>query len=214
MLQTNNLSYAYNRSTELQFPNINCQRGEHCLLLGASGCGKTTLLHLLGGLLSPKSGTVQVNDTILGKLSTAQLDKFRGKEIGIIFQRAHFVKSLTVEENLLLAQQLAGVSPNKQRIKELLGRLNIAHKIGAKTNNLSQGEQQRVAIARAIVNQPTIILADEPTSALDDTNAAQVVQLLTEQAAAVNATLLVVTHDNRLKGQFAQQILLQPQIGN
>lgn len=212
MLQTNNLSYAYNRSTELTFPNINCQRGEHCLLLGASGCGKTTLLHLLGGLLSPKAGTVQVNDTILGQLSTAQLDKFRGKEIGIIFQQSHFVRALTVEENLLLAQQLAGVQPNKTRIRELLERLNIVHKLRAKTSNLSQGEQQRVAIARAIVNQPAVILADEPTSALDDQNTEQVIQLLTEQAEAVNATLLVVTHDNRLKGRFAQQILLQPQL--
>lgn len=212
MLQTKNLSYDYNAATRLTFPDIHCQDGEHCLLLGASGCGKTTLLHLLGGLLSPKEGTVQVNDTILSQLSMAQLDKFRGKEIGIIFQKSHFVRALTVEENLLLAQQLAGVQPNKQRIEELLGRLNIQHKIKAKTSALSQGEQQRVAIARALVNQPAVILADEPTSALDDVNTEQVIQLLTEQATAVNATLLVVTHDNRLKGRFAKQILLQPQI--
>ena len=90
----------------------------------------------------------------------------------------------------------------------MLERLNVGHKLQASTNELSQGEQQRVAIARALVNQPTIILADEPTSALDDTNCEEVIRLLEEEASAVNATLLVVTHDGRLKERFDKQILL------
>jgi len=208
MLQTENLSFSYRGSSALNFPDINCQKGEQWLLLGQSGSGKTTLLHLLGGLLSPSSGTVKVGDTVLKKLSTAQLDKFRGKHIGIIFQKAHFIRALTVEENLQLAQKLAGVPISKTRIKELLDRLNVGHKLKSKPNKLSQGEQQRVAIARALVNQPTIILADEPTSALDDTNCEEVIQLLEEEAAAVGATLLVVTHDARLKERFKQQISL------
>ena len=208
MLQTENLSFSYKGSSALNFPDIHCQKGEQWLLLGQSGSGKTTLLHLLGGLLSPSSGTVKVGDTILKKLSTAQLDKFRGKHIGIIFQKAHFIRALTVEENLQLAQKLAGVPISKTRIKELLDRLNVGHKLKSKPNKLSQGEQQRVAIARALVNQPTIILADEPTSALDDTNCEEVIQLLEEEAAAVGATLLVVTHDARLKERFKQQISL------
>jgi len=208
MLQTENLSFSYKGSSALNFPDIHCQKGEQWLLLGQSGSGKTTLLHLLGGLLSPSSGTVKVGDTILKKLSTAQLDKFRGKHIGIIFQKAYFIRALTVEENLQLAQKLAGVPISKTRIKELLDRLNVGHKLKSKPNNLSQGEQQRVAIARALVNQPTIILADEPTSALDDTNCEEVIQLLEEEAAAVGATLLVVTHDARLKERFKQQISL------
>ena len=208
MLQTENLKFSYTGANTLAFPDISCQKGEQWLLLGQSGSGKTTLLHLLGGLLSPTEGMVKVGDTNLKKLSTAELDKFRGKHIGIIFQKAHFVSALSVEENLKLAQQLAGLSINTARIKELLNRLNVGHKIYSKTNELSQGEQQRVAIARALVNQPTIILADEPTSALDDTNCEEVIQLLEEQAAAVNATLLVVTHDGRLKERFEKQILL------
>lgn len=212
MLRTQNLSFTYNKENQLTFPDIECQSGEHCLLLGQSGCGKTTLLHLLGGLRSPQKGIIQVNNTILSNLSTAQLDKFRGKEIGIIFQQSHFVRALTVEENLILAQQLAGVKIDKQRIKTLLERLNIGYKIRSKTDSLSQGEQQRVAIARALVNQPAVILADEPTSALDDENTEQVIQLLQEQALAVNATLLVVTHDNRLKGRFSKQIILEKQV--
>ena len=151
MLQTDNLQFSYTGTNTISFPDINCQKGEQWLLLGQSGSGKTTLLHLLGGLLSPTEGMVQVGDTILKKLSTAELDKFRGKHIGIIFQKAHFVRALSVEENLKLAQQLAGLSINTARIKELLDRLNVGHKLHAKTNELSQGEQQRVAIARALV---------------------------------------------------------------
>ena len=206
MLQTNQLHFSYTGAQTLTFPDFTCKKGEQWLLLGQSGSGKTTLLHLLGGLLSPTKGYVKIGDTDLKSLSTAALDKFRGKNVGIIFQKAHFVKSLTVQENLILAQQLAGVAIDKQRIADLLNRLNVGHKLHAKTNELSQGEQQRVAIARAIVNQPTVILADEPTSALDDDNCEEVIRLLEEQAAAVGATLLVVTHDGRLKERFEKQI--------
>ena len=208
MLQTNQLQFSYTGAQTMTFPDFTCKKGEQWLLLGQSGSGKTTLLHLLGGLLSPTKGEVKVGETSLKSMSTAALDKFRGKHIGIIFQKAHFVRSLTVEENLILAQQLAGVAIDKTRIADLLNRLNVGHKLHAKTNELSQGEQQRVAIARAIVNQPAVILADEPTSALDDENCEEVIRLLEEQAAAVGATLLVVTHDGRLKERFEKQIVI------
>ncbi|MDX1940368.1 MAG: ATP-binding cassette domain-containing protein [Saprospiraceae bacterium] len=208
MLQTSDLHYSYDGKTMLRFPNINCGKGEHWLLLGQSGSGKTTLLHLLGGLLTAKNGMVQVAGTSLEKLSSSALDKYRGKHIGIIFQKSHFVKALTVEENLLLAQQLAGVKINRDRISELLNHLNVGHKLKSKPDRLSQGEQQRVAIARALVNQPDVILADEPTSALDDINCNEVIQLLEHEANAVGATLLVVTHDGRLKERFEKQINL------
>ena len=208
MLKTQDLKYSYDASHSLQFPNINCEKGEHWLLIGQSGCGKTTLLHLLGGLLTPKGGSVTISDTNLNSLGSSKLDHFRGKNIGIIFQKSHFVKSLTVGENLGLAQQLAGVKVDKNRIQELLNRLNLGHKMHSKTSSLSQGEQQRVAIARALINKPAVILADEPTSALDDTNTDEVIKLLEEAASEVNATLLVVTHDNRLKERFKNQINL------
>lgn len=209
MLQTENLTFSYTKATDLCFPDFTCAKAEQVLLLGQSGCGKTTLLHLLGGLLTPKTGKVIIGETDLTKLSGAQADKFRGQNIGIIFQKSHFVNALSVEENLLLAQSLAGQKSDRKRIKELLDRLNIAHKLRSKTNSLSQGEQQRVAIARALVNRPQVILADEPTSALDDKNTAEVIRLLEEQAQAVDATLLVVTHDQRLKDRFSKQISLQ-----
>lgn len=210
MLVTKNLNYTYDNSTALSFPDIECKTGERWLLLGQSGSGKTTLLHLLGGLRTAKDGDVIVNGTSLKGLSQAALDKFRGQNIGIVFQKAHFVRALTVEENLLLAQSLAGQPKDRQRIKVLLERLNVGHKLNSKPDQLSIGEQQRVAIARALVNKPAVILADEPTSALDDVNCDEVIELLEQQAAEENATLLIVTHDGRLKEKFDHQIILNP----
>jgi putative ABC transport system ATP-binding protein len=208
MLQTKDLTFSYNAQHQLHFDDIHCKQGEQWLLLGQSGSGKTTLLHLLGGLLSPKKGKVIVGDTDLTTLSEHAKDKFRGKNIGIIFQNAHFIRSLSVEENLMIAQKLAGLKIDKDHIQQLLDRLNVGHKIKAPTKSLSTGEQQRVAIARALVNKPKIILADEPTSALDDVNCGQVIELIEEVANEVGATLLVVTHDARLSSQFSNQINL------
>lgn len=208
MLATRNLTYQYDTNNRLQFPDIDCGNGEHWLLLGQSGSGKTTLLHLLGGLRSPHQGEVIVGDTALQNLSNNQLDRFRGQHIGIIFQESHFVRSLTVEQNLLLAQALAGLKPDSLRAKELLEHLNIGHKAKSLTGRLSVGERQRAAIARALINRPTVILADEPTSALDDLNCIEVINLIEQEADAVGATLLVVTHDNRLKERFDKQIHL------
>ena len=206
MLKTENLGYAYADSPPLRFPNIECAKGEHWLVLGESGSGKTTLLHLLGGLLSPKEGRIVLGDTEMNQLSSGALDQFRGQHIGIIFQTAHFVQSLSVGDNLALAQSLAGMKVNRERIRELLSRLGLEHKLRSKPSQLSVGEKQRASIARAIINQPAVILADEPTSALDDSNCKQDIELLEEQAQAVDATLLVVTHDARLKDHISHQI--------
>lgn len=210
MLATENLRFSYPSSPqkELSFPNIRCETGEQWLLLGQSGSGKTTFLHLLAGLRTPSAGKIQVNDTVLNQLPAKKLDQFRGRNLGIIFQEAHFVRSLSVSENLKLAQHLAGLSPNLKEIETILEHLNVAHKIHARTSELSIGEQQRVNIARAIINRPSVILADEPTSALDDHNTQKVIQLLRQEAQQANATLLIVTHDNRLKTIFDQQIEL------
>jgi putative ABC transport system ATP-binding protein len=176
--------------------------------LGPSGQGKSTLLHLLAGLLRPEKGQVLINGKDIAVMPDSKLDDYRGQQIGLIFQRNHFMGALTVEENLLLTQKLSGEKQDRKRIWNLLERLNIIHKKDIKPGRLSQGEQQRVAIARALVNRPSVILADEPTSALDDENCLKVLQLLLEQAEEENASLIVVTHDNRLKDKISKQYKL------
>ncbi|MFT4567630.1 MAG: ABC-type lipoprotein export system ATPase subunit [Saprospiraceae bacterium] len=208
MLSTRNLSFQFTGQAALSFPDIDIVEGSHSLIIGPSGCGKTTLLHLLAGLRSPSTGKVTIDKTDLTTLSSGALDQFRGKHIGIVFQTPHFVNALNVYDNIILAPQLSGKKLDRQRVLTILDRLGIREKENKLTEELSIGEQQRVAIARALINQPKIIFADEPTSALDDNNTKAVVDLLIEQATASNATLIVVTHDNRLKDLFSNRIEL------
>lgn len=177
MLTTKDIAFSYKNGTNISFPDISLETASQALILGKSGCGKTTLLHLLGGLLKPQKGTIQLNDIILNQLSGSTLDKVRGQEIGIIFQTPHFIDSLSIKENLYLAQTLAGDKKDLNKIKTLLSELDILEKLNAKTKELSQGQKQRVSIARALINSPQLILADEPTSALDDDNCHAVINL-------------------------------------
>ena len=209
MISTHNLSYKYKGGSDIVFPDVVCEEQDILLILGTSGVGKTTLLHLLGGILSIQKGSVNIAGTEINKLSDAGLDTFRGQNIGIIFQQNHFVDALTVLENVVLAQSLAGKKTDKKAAKQLLDRLNIGHKADKNVRDLSQGEKQRVAIARALINQPKLILADEPTSALDDTNCQEVLDLLHEQAKAAGSALIVVTHDHRFKDKIANRVILQ-----
>ncbi len=208
MLQTSNLSYHYPRGEAIQFPDIECRAGQTHLVLGQSGSGKTTLLNLIAGLLKPKEGSVVIDGESINQLSGTKLDKFRGRNIGLIFQEPHFVQSLTVVENIMLAQKLAGKKPERQKVQELLTQLGIAGKTASRPAQLSSGERQRTAIARAIINKPALLLADEPTSALDDYNCKAVVQLLEELAEKNKSALVVVTHDSRLKSLIENKTTL------
>ena len=206
MLETKNLKFIYEDDSELSFPNINTSK-ENLLILGASGVGKTTFLHLLSGLLKPLEGEIDLIGTPISKLTMSEMDRFRGKNIGIVFQKPHFINSLTVKENLQLAQYISK-KIDKTRISSLLESLGIEDKANKKTLNLSQGEKQRVAIALAIVNSPKLILADEPTSSLDDLNCDKVINLLKNQAAKYKAKLIIITHDYRLKKHFKNTLSL------
>lgn len=207
MIETKNLSFSY-PGLHFKFPDISCSKGEVLLVTGSSGKGKTTLLHLLGGLQQPSSGNIYIDGTDITTMSTSKLDQFRGSKIGIIFQQPHFIASLNILQNLELAPSLANKKVDPATAKQLLEQLSIADQAFKKPSKLSQGQLQRASIARALMNQPSLLLADEPTSSLDDANCEVVANLLAEQASKNNAALIIVTHDQRLKQLFHQIIEL------
>jgi len=207
MIITKDLKFKYNDQASFSFPDIKLAKDENLLIIGNSGIGKTTLLHLLAGLLKSNSGLINLHEQDINNLTQYQMDKFRGQNIGIVFQKPHFVNSLTVKENLQLAQYL-GNKEDKNRVIDILSSLDILDKKNKKPKKLSQGEKQRASIAMAIVNSPKLILADEPTSSLDDENCERVIRLLKKQASEFKAQLIVITHDNRLKKHFKKSIKL------
>ncbi|GAB4037055.1 ABC transporter ATP-binding protein [Spirosoma jeollabukense] len=208
MLATKQLTFEYGPSKQFSFPDVHCANRESLLILGRSGTGKTTFLHLLALLLRPKSGSVVIGQTDLTQLSAAETAAFRAKHLGIVYQKPHFVSALSVLDNLLLSNYLANKPQDKNRARELAAQLGFSEQLGKKTHQLSQGEQQRVSIARAVMNQPDVILADEPTSSLDDENTGRVVTLLREQSEQIGASLIVVTHDQRLKDVIQNRVAL------
>lgn len=202
MISIQSVSHSYENAYNISFKDWEINSGEQWLLLGESGSGKTTLLHILTGILKPAKGEVKIDGTSVYTLSSRELDKFRGRNVGIIFQRPHLIKSLTIAENLVLAQSFAQLPENMQRVSEVLESLGIDAKKNAYPSELSQGQLQRVSIARAVINQPSLLIADEPTSSLDDKNAQAVLELLMQQSGLNQATLVVATHDKRVKDAF------------
>ncbi len=207
MIETKQIKFSYDNQVFFNFPDINLKNGENLLIIGNSGIGKTTLLHILSGLIKSNYGSIKLFGKEITKFSSFQLDKFRRNNIGIVFQKPHFINSLTVKENLQLAQYIANKN-NDELIENVLKNLNILNKSNKMTNELSQGEKQRVSIALSIVNSPKLILADEPTSSLDDDNCSDVIKLLKKQATDYGAQLIVITHDNRLKKHFKKSLEL------
>ncbi|MEO8386596.1 MAG: ATP-binding cassette domain-containing protein [Betaproteobacteria bacterium] len=204
------LKAGYGSRVVVSLPTLQIAKGEHTLLLGPSGCGKTTLLDVLAGIAAPLFGQVNINGTALETLGVSDRDRFRGLHIGVVMQRLHLISALTIHKNLRLAQSLAGVA-DEERISRAVEALGISGKLNCYPRELSQGEAQRVAIARAVVNRPVLILADEPTSALDDANCIAALDLLFEQSVACGATLIVATHDQRIKVRFAHVVPLVAQ---
>ncbi|CAM3625677.1 ATP-binding cassette domain-containing protein [Zobellia roscoffensis] len=209
MVQTDNLTFHYKKAEHrFRFPNIDLKEQESLLILGKSGIGKTTLLHLLAGLLKPASGTLIIDSVEINKLSHSQLDKFRGQNIGLVFQKNHAVRSLNVLDNLKARLFFSGKSINHTVIDSLFEQLDLTEIKKKQINELSEGQLQRLGIAMAVVHNPQVILADEPTSSLDDENCMAVLRLLQQQAEKNQANLIVITHDNRIKSAFKNVITL------
>lgn len=207
MLLSKGIRFQYDELNHFKIADLALSGGEELLILGKSGSGKTTLLNILGGLLPPNEGEVIINGKSIYQLKGAELDKFRGKNIGIIFQKPHLLQPLTVEENIQLANYF-GETEGSITVQDLLQELGMTEKRNSKTYSLSEGEAQRVSIARALANTPSIILADEPTSSLDDENAQSVIQLLKTQTKKLNAVLIIVTHDQRVKEHIANHLVM------
>jgi putative ABC transport system ATP-binding protein len=208
MFALHGVRHAYDGTDVLRVDAWQSGQGEEWLVLGPSGSGKTTLLHVLAAILQPTGGSVVVGGQDLAALKPAELDRFRGRHIGIVLQRLHLVGSLTVMNNLLLAQYLCGAPQDRARARDVLSSLDLGDKTGAFPHQLSFGQAQRVAVARAVVNRPKLLLADEPTSNLDDGRCLQALSMLQDQARACGATLVIATHDQRIKARVANQFVL------
>ncbi len=209
MIKTEELTFYYKQKEHsFSFPNIDLKKQESLIILGESGIGKTTLLHLLSGLLKPASGTIFIDNTNLNSLSANKLDTFRGQNIGLVFQKNHAVRSLNVFENLQARLFFSRKAINTSAIDQLLEELDLIEYKNRKVNELSEGQLQRLGIALSVVHNPKVIFADEPTSSLDDKNCNVVIGLLKKQAEKNNANLVVITHDNRIKSLFSNEMKL------
>jgi len=189
----------------LQGVDVAVSAGEFVVLLGPSGSGKSTLLNILGGLDTPTSGEIRFLDQDLTRADEPTLTRYRRQHVGFVFQFYNLIPSLTARENVALVTDIAD---DPMPADEALRWVGLGERLDHFPAQLSGGEQQRVAIARAVVNRPKLILADEPTANLDDAAAARVVDLLSEQAARHGATLVVATHDARVKGKFRERLEL------
>jgi putative ABC transport system ATP-binding protein len=199
MLRCDGLVFEWKAGHGLRLPDFAAVQGSAVLLLGPSGSGKSTLLALLAGLLTPSEGVVEVAGTKLHLLPRGQRDAWRGAHLGFVPQRLHLSESLSVADNLSLPYIAAGLKVDDARIAALLQRLGLQGLAGRRPHELSVGQAQRVALARALVRHPQVVLADEPTANLDDANSAAVLNLLGEEAVAAGATLVVATHDERVR---------------
>ena len=206
MISVKNLEHRYGSSVVLRVADWTIEAGERCVVLGPSGSGKSTLLHILAGLLRPTTGEVSVFQKNLSVASQKDADRWRGANVGIVLQALHLVGHLDVRGNLRLAQYLAQVPQDDKAVDTALAALGVADKGARKPRELSQGEQQRVAIARAVVNAPRLLLADEPTANLDDEAAERAVGLLMGEADRNEATLVVATHDARVRKYFERSL--------
>lgn len=199
MIKINDISKVYQtedvETLALQHLNLEMNAGEFIAVMGPSGCGKSTLLNMVGMLDIPSSGSYNFDGTEVSRLKEKDRSALRKKSIGFVFQSFNLIDELTVAENieLPLIYQKISTQTRKERVKEVMERLHIAHRAKHFPQQLSGGQQQRVAVCRAIIHEPRLILADEPTGNLDSRNGEEVMRLL-EQLHQEGASILMVTH--------------------
>ena len=188
--------------TVLDVPNFEIAKGEQVSLIGQSGGGKTTLLHLIAGLLVPDSGSIKVAGTELTRLSEQGRDRLRAAAIGYVFQTFNLLPAFSAIENVKLGMTFGQGEPDGARAKDLLARVGLSDRANYRPSQLSVGQQQRVAIARAMAGQPSVLLADEPTANVDAFSAKSVLDLIRITCLEEGVSLLMVTHDMELASTF------------
>ncbi|HEV2694760.1 MAG TPA: ABC transporter ATP-binding protein [Verrucomicrobiae bacterium] len=199
------------RSLEvLRGVDVEIKRGDFVALRGASGTGKSTLLHLIGGLDTPNAGEIVFHGENLSGFSESRLTHFRNRSVGFVFQAYHLLPELTALENVCLTARIARMAAGtaEKRAQELLGRVGLAGRTDHKPTELSGGEQQRVAIARALINEPELLLADEPTGNLDSKTGIEIIELLKSLRTEKNMTLVIATHDEKVAAHAERVIQL------
>ena len=190
--------------------DVEIARGDFVALCGASGTGKSTLLHLLGGLDTPEAGEIFFDGQSVSHFTEGELTHFRNRRVGFVFQAYHLLPELTALENVCLPARVAriGVSTAVRRAEELLGRVGLQGRLDHKPSELSGGEQQRVAIARALINEPELLLADEPTGNLDSHTGGEIIELLKSLRPEKQMTLIIATHDAKVAASAPRVIEL------
>ena len=200
MIQANKINFSYGNLRVLKDLDLQIEKDEFVSIVGASGCGKTTLLQLLGTLEKADSGEIFIDGKIVNKLLDKQLSVFRNQKIGFVFQFHNLLAEFSALENVCLPAFIAGKSKKEaeQKATEILTMLGMENRLSHKPNALSGGEQQRVAVGRALINSPAIILADEPSGNLDSKNAKDLHQLLLKLNQETGQTIVIVTHNDEL----------------
>ena len=213
ILEVTNLCKTYGKGDTmvkaLDNVSFSVEKGELLAIIGPSGSRKSTLLHILGGVDVPTSGSVVINQTDISNLDETALAIFRRRQIGLIYQFYNLIPILTVQENLTLPLLLDGRKPDKKQIDTLVKRLGLENRLDHLPNQLSGGQQQRVSIGRALVNNPALMLADEPTGNLDSENSKEIISLLRQFNKEFNQTVIIITHDEKIANSADRVITIE-----
>ena len=201
MLKCENVAFDIDGQKLFSNINLNLKPQKDLLITGPSGVGKTTLLSILCGIQKPTTGKIIYNNTNLYSLAEDNVDEFRGKNLGVVFQNFNLINAFTVKQNLEIAANAIGTKSSNLYFN-LLDRVGLADKSHIKVANLSIGEKQRLAVSRAFVGEPKWVFCDEPTSSLDDGNANIIANLIKEESLRCKASLILITHDNRIQSMI------------
>ena len=207
MLQLEGLKKSYRQPDGsplpvLDIPDFAVALGEQMVLIGRSGCGKTTLLHVIAGISRADAGIIRLDGLDIGTLSEAGRDRYRAAKLGYVFQTFNLLPGFTALENVTLGMTFSRGRYDPGRARDLLERVGLADRAGHKPSQLSVGQQQRVAVARALANRPRLLLADEPTANVDPANQQNIIDLIRETCREEQIALMLVTHSNEVAEQF------------